>query len=125
MCWFDLLLSLVLPIIKGNITRTKFPHVMGTRESFLKVMERQSDPVPPHSLPNADLASSFSDFFSEKITSIRLELDFDLCPCVFSVDFDARPRMITTVHLYFEHISSQGATNNQRSNKNLLFSGSS
>ena len=58
----------------------------------------------PHSLSDADLASSFSDLFSEKITHIRREHDFDLCPCVFSVDFDTRPRMITTVLLYFEHI---------------------
>ena len=36
---------------------------------------------------------------------IRLESDFDLLPCVFSVNSDARPRMITTALLYFEHIS--------------------
>ena len=50
---------------------------------------------PPHSL----------DFFLEKMTCIRCELDFDLCPCVFSVDFDAHPRTITTTPLYFEHVS--------------------
>ena len=50
----------------------------------------------PHSLSDVDLVSSFSDFFSEKIAHIKCELDFDLRPCVFSVDFDAHPRMITT-----------------------------
>ena len=53
----------------------------------------------PHSSSVAELASSYFDFFSEKILSTRRELDLDLHPCVFSVDFNAQPRMVTTVLL--------------------------
>ena len=68
------------------------------------LMERQSNLMLPHSLSEADLDSSIYDFFSEKIMHIRLELDLDLHPCVFTVDYDAHPRLITTVLLHFEHI---------------------
>ena len=91
------------------------------------LMERQSDPMQPHSLSDADLASSFSDFLSEKITHIRRELDFDLSPFVFSVDFNACPRMITTVLLYFENLSLHRLQEiNKREKKEIpLFSRSS
>ena len=71
------------------------------------LMERESDLILPHSLSDNDLASSLSDFFSKQIKCIRRELDLDLCPHVFSVDFDARPWIITTVLSYFEHIPLQ------------------
>ena len=88
------------------------------------LIERRSDPMLPNSLSDADLVSSFSDFFLGKITHIRRELDFDLRPYVFSVDFDAHPKMITTVVLYFEHISLHKLLKNtQRNKENLLFSG--
>ena len=58
------------------------------------LMEGRSDPMLPHSLSDADLVSFI---FLKNITRIRRELDLDLCICVFSLDFDARPRMITTV----------------------------
>ena len=32
----DLLLFLLLPNVKGNITRTKLPHVMGPKGGFLE-----------------------------------------------------------------------------------------
>ena len=68
----------------------------GNQGRLSKVMERRSDPVLPYSLSDADWASSFSDFFSENIMRIRRELDSDLFPWVFSVDFDACP-MIKTI----------------------------
>ena len=103
--------SAVVPAIaqgKREYYKNQITSYDGTGRLFKlmdNLMERQSDPILPHSLPDADLASLFSDFFSEKITCIRRELDFDLHPCVFSADFDARLMMITTVNLYFEHIS--------------------
>ena len=102
----DPLLCLLLPHIKGNITGTKLPCDENQGRLFKlmdRLMERRSDPILPLSLSDADLASSFSNFFSEKITGIRCELDLDLCPCVFSMDNDVRLRMITTILSYFEH----------------------
>ena len=49
----------------------------------------------------------FSEFFSEKIISIRHALNLDIRPCVFSVNFNVHPRMITTVLLHFEHVPLQ------------------
>ena len=52
---------------------------------MVNLMEMRTDLMLPHSLSDADLASSFSDVFSEKITRIKHEFDLDLRPCVFSV----------------------------------------
>ena len=41
------------------------------------------------------------------IICIRYELDLDLHPYVFSVDFDAHPRMITPALSYFEYMPLQ------------------
>ena len=37
MCQFDLLWALLLPSVKGNITRAKLPHVMGIWKGFYSV----------------------------------------------------------------------------------------
>ena len=88
-------------------------------------MERQSDSMLPNSLSDADLASSYSEFFSEKMKCIWHKLDLDLRPCIFSVDFNARPRMITTItFILWPYTSAEATGNNQRNKENLLFSGS-
>ena len=60
------------------------------------LLEGKSDPTLPHSLSDANMAASFSRFFSEKIMHIRRNFELDLGPSVFSVDFNACPGMITT-----------------------------
>ena len=96
---------------KSEYYRNQTASCDGNQERLFKVMdnfmEGRSYLMLPNSLSDADLTSSFSDFFSEKIMCIRHELDLDLCSCVISVAFDASPRMITTVLLYYEHIPLQ------------------
>ena len=50
-------------------------------------MGRTLDPVTPASSSDDELASRFSNFFSEKITRIRSEIDSAVVNREFSVDF--------------------------------------
>ena len=51
------------------------------------MMGRTLDPVMPASSSDDELASRFSNFFSEKITRIRSEIDAAVVDGEFSVDF--------------------------------------
>ena len=72
---------------KRKYCKNQIASCAGNQGKLFKVidglMERRSDPILSHSLCDADLASSFSEFFSEKITHIRRELDLTSVP-VFS-----------------------------------------
>ena len=67
------------------------------------LIQRKGAPVLPYSQSNLELASSFSDFFSEKILQIRSELELDPGAQDFSVDLEAPPP-VATVLSHFEHI---------------------
>ena len=54
------------------------------------LMGRTLDPALPTSFSDDELASRFSDFFSEKIIRIRREIDVSVVNQEFSVDFPLR-----------------------------------
>ena len=56
------------------------------------LMERGSGLMLPHSLSDADLASSFSDILLEKITRTKRDQNLDIRHCFFTVVFDAHQR---------------------------------
>ena len=55
------------------------------------LVQRKDAPVLPSSQSDLELASSFSDFFSEKILQIRSELELDSDARDFSVDVEVPP----------------------------------
>ena len=66
------------------------------------LMGRTLDPVMPASSSDDELASRFSNFFSEKITRIRSEIDAAVVNREFSVDFPLRfTRSLTSSHFRF------------------------
>ena len=67
------------------------------------LVQRKDAPVLPSSQSDLELASSFSDFFSEKILRIRSELELDSDARDFSVDLEVPPPLATILSC-FEHI---------------------
>ena len=63
------------------------------------LMDHTLDPVMPTSSSDDELASRFSNFFSEKITRIKSEIDAAVVNQEFSVDFPLRfTRSLTFAH---------------------------
>ena len=63
------------------------------RRTFIflnNVMDRTLDPALPTSSSDDELASRFSDFFSERIIRIRREIDASVVNQEFSIDFPLR-----------------------------------
>lgn len=71
--------------------------------------QRRGAPSLPCSQSSLELASSFADFFSEKILRIRSELELDPGVRDFSVDL-GDPPPVATILSRFEHIDLQRVT---------------
>ena len=93
---------------KREYYRNKIASCDGDLGRLFRIMGglmKRSDSTLPYSLSSADLASSFSNFFSEKIVRIRDELERGPQTRGYLVNFDTRPRMILAFLSNFEHIS--------------------